>query len=114
MTLLEPVHELSHQAVGFLFGCFIIGFYLPVFKSYDHHPPGDRTARSAQATKPATKPACHFERQIRVESKLTGETRQGRLCSVKSLLENFQSCLNVAHASSCLRNTLTTEGSGQS
>jgi hypothetical protein len=102
MALLEPAHEFAYQAVGLLLGRLIIGFDLSVFKSYDHDPPGDYTARAAQATKPATKPARHFERQIRVESKLTGETRQSRLCSVKPLLEDFQSCLNFAHASSLL------------
>ena len=100
MALLEPVHELPHQAVGFLFGCFIVGFVFPVFKPYHHHPSGDGTARAAEAGETAAKAARHLERQIRIETRLTGETRQYRLRSVEPLFEEFQSCLNLVHASS--------------
>jgi len=100
MAFLEPEQELPYRTVGLFFGCFVIRLVLPVLEAYHHHRAGDCAARPAETGEAAAKAACRLERYISIETELVGETRQYRLRSVEPLFEEFQSCLNLSHASS--------------
>ena len=76
MALLEPVHELPHEAVGFLLGCLIVGPVVAVLEPYYRQSSGDCATRAAEACEAAAKATRNLERQIPIESKFTGETRQ--------------------------------------